>query len=92
MNPFFPGNDQGPIVLTAMLMNPQKKPLTIMSGEFDDLNGKILPPGREMEIRIEIPEGYREFMYQQHIMGKDVLYVGLRSAEAAEPLIHKADI
>ena len=92
MNPFFPGNGEGSVIMTAMLVNPQRKPLTIMSGEFKDLNGKVLAPGREMEIRIEIPEGFREFMYQQNIMGRDVLYVGLRAADAAEPFVHKADI
>lgn len=91
MNPFFPGGN-GPVIMTVMLVNPERKPLTIMSGEFKDLNGKIVAPGRELQVSLEIPEGYREFMYQQRIKGKDVLYVGLRLAEAADPLVYKADI
>lgn len=92
-DPRFDPNYKGPIQMHAVIGNPsQTRALTIMSGEFEHLNGKVLSPGQQMNISLLIPEGFREYLKEERILGKDILYVGLRDKDAADPLFHTPNI
>lgn len=92
-DPRFDPNYKGPIQMSAVIGNPKgAPPLTIISGEFADLNGRVLQAGERINVNLLIPYGFREFMKEDHILGKDVIYVGLRSAEAADPFFYNPDV
>lgn len=84
----FPGETD--MIIKTRIQNPYyNKPLTIISGEFKDLNGKIMSPGGNLEVSFMVPAGYREYIKPTSFKGKSFLYIGLRDKEAAEPLIYK---
>ena len=95
-NPFGPGPiDPGnaDILLTANLFNAHmNKPLTIISGEYKELNGKVLGPQSEMMVNLNIPAGFREYINETEFQGKHYLYVGLRDKDQAEPFVYKPTI
>lgn len=92
-DPRFDPNYKGPIQMHAVIGNPSRtRALTIMSGEFEYLNGKVLSPGQQMNISLLIPEGFREYLKEERILGKDILYIGLRDEAAAEPFFHSPNI
>lgn len=92
-DPRFDPNYDGPMMMMTEIFNSHKtKPLTIMSGEFEHLNKKVLMPGKGMKVTLEIPKGFREFLHEDRIMGKNVLYVGLRDEAAAEPFFHRPSL
>ncbi len=82
-------NELEQIEMTAVVKNiSHKKPLTIISGEYAELNGKILGPGERVYLNLVIPKGYREFIKEDVIMERNIIYVGLQDAQAAEPLFY----
>lgn len=90
-------NNSGPgetgMVIGARIQNPYKdKPLTIISGEFEHLNKKIIGPGQPIEINFMVPAGYREYIKPTSFKGKAYVYIGLRSDQAADPLVYKPNI
>ena len=88
-DPRFDPNYKGPLQMHAIIGNPSKtRTLIIMSGEFEDLNGRLLNPGEQMDVNLWIPEGFREYIKEERILGNDVLYVGLRDRAAADPFLH----
>jgi hypothetical protein len=68
------------------------KPLTIISGEFQDLNKKVLQPKEKLMISFLVPAGYREYIKATSFNNKEYLYIGLRNKDAAEPIIYKPSI
>lgn len=88
MEPLDPGNAD--IILGAQLFNSHKrKPLTIISGEFKELNGKVIQPRTELNINLNIPAGYREYINETFFKGKYYIYVGLCDKDQAEPFVYK---
>lgn len=87
-----PDFDQ-PLGIQTILGNPsRRKNLTIISGEFEHLNKKVIKPGQRMKVDLLIPKGYREFIKVEKIGGNDYIYVGLVDKDAAEPIIHTPNI
>jgi len=83
-----PGDDD--MVIKTELQNPyNNKILTIISGEFKDLNGKIMEPNSNLEVSFIVPAGYREYIKATSFKGKSFIYVGLRDKEAADPVVYK---
>lgn len=68
------------------------KPLTIISGEFTELNNKILQPQEKLLISFLVPAGYREYIKATSFKEKEYVYIGLRDKDAADPIIHKPKI
>lgn len=92
-DPRFDPDYQGPIQMHAVIGNPSRsRSLKLMSGEFEHLNGKVLSPGQQMNITLIIPDGFREYLKEERILGQDILYVGLRDKDAAEPFFHAPNI
>ncbi len=98
MDPQYNGfNNQDPgevdMVIGARIQNPYiDKCLTIISGEFENLNGKIIGPGQPIEINFVVPAGYREYIKPTSFNGKAYVYIGLRDGQAADPIVHKPSI
>jgi len=94
MNPYGPmGGPVDPgdanVIMATQLFNAHTtKPLTIISGEFEALNGKVLKPGSELVVNLNIPSGFREYINETNFAGKNYLYVGLRDKDQAEPMVH----
>lgn len=65
------------------------KSLTIISGEFKELNRKVLQPKEKLSLSFLVPAGYREYIKQTSFKNKEYLYIGLRDKDAAEPIVHK---
>jgi len=98
INPF--GNMDGPVdpgdlnmIMGAHLFNSnQTQTLTIISGEFVELNGVVLQPKTEMMVNLSIPAGYREYINQATFKGKNYLYVGLRDKDQAAPIVYEPNL
>jgi hypothetical protein len=83
----------GPVALQAVIVNPDDRTnVTIISGEFEELNGRILKPKQRMNLNLLIPPGYREYINEVNILNKRVMYIGLVNERAVEPLIHKPNL
>lgn len=93
MNPEYmqPGNSDS-IIAASLFNSSLKKPLIIMSGEYEDLNGKVLQPQTELLVNLTIPKGYREYINETNFQGKTYLYVGLRDKDQADPFIYQANV
>jgi hypothetical protein len=86
-NPLEPGDVD--MIISTELHNPYKsKALQIISGEYEDLNGKFIQPGEVFPFTIVVPAGYREFINPTYFKNTPYIYVGLRDKDAAEPMIH----
>ena len=88
MNEFSVPPEGQDYITRAFLENPTNQPIHLISGEYKQLNKKILYPREKLQLILEIPAGYREFIKPDGICGKQVVYVGTRLEEAADPLIY----
>jgi hypothetical protein len=77
------------IINTKIQNTDSFRSLTIISGEFKDLNNKVLRPKEKLTISFLIPAGYREFIKTTSFKNKDYIYIGLQDKDAAEPLLYK---
>ena len=85
--------DDEPMAMQATIVNSShEKSLTIISGEFNELNGKIIAPGQKINLNLLIPVGYREYLNEDSILGRHIIYVGLRDKDAAEPLFYRPSV
>lgn len=92
---YFDSQEPGEIdmILGAHITNPYKdKSLTIISGEFESLNKKIIGPGQLLDINIMVPAGFREYIKPTVFKGKPYIYIGLRDKNAAEPMLYKPNV
>jgi len=86
-----PGDED--MIIRTELQNPyNNKTLTIISGEFKELNGKKMRPNTNLEVSFIVPAGYREYIKSTSFKGNPFIYVGLRDKEAAEPVVYKPTI
>lgn len=83
---FDPGEQD--MVVSVQLINPERQILTIQSGEYEELNNRILQPGEIMNVNCFIPKGCREYIKPLNIKGKSYIYVGYVSQEAVDPVIY----
>lgn len=91
MNEFSMPPEGSEYITTLLLENPTPNPIHIMSGENKELNKKILYPRQRMQVNIRIPAGKREFIKEQNICGKQVLYVGTVDADFVDPFVFNLD-
>lgn len=89
-DPRFNPDYNGPMIIQAVIKNPHNTPVTIISDEYKELNKKIIAPGERIDLALEIPEGYREFLYGDTILGKHVMYIGYRDEDSAEPFVYRS--
>lgn len=78
-------------ITKAFLENPTHQPIHIISGEFNELNKRILYPRERLQLNLKIPAGQREFIKEDNICGKQVIYIGTVSSEAIDPFIYTTD-
>ena len=83
---FGPGEQD--TIISVQLINSERKILTIQSGEYEELNNRILQPGETMNVNCFIPKGCREYIKHLNVKGKAYIYVGYVSQEAVDPLIY----
>lgn len=85
----FDGVGNADMIINTKIINPYKdKPLTIISGEYENLNKKVINPGDQLEVDFLVPNGFREYIKSTSIFGKPYIYIGLRNKDAADPIIH----
>jgi hypothetical protein len=78
------------MVIELLIRNPSaRKNLIVMSPEFDDLNKKVIKPGKEVLIAFKVPKGYREFVRSTSILGQLYIYIGCVDKDFPEPLLHE---
>lgn len=78
-------------ITTAILENPTRNPIHIISGEYSELNKRILYPRQRMQINLKIPAGQTEFIKEAFICGKQTLYIGTMNSEASDPFVFNPD-
>jgi hypothetical protein len=81
--------DVDTIIETRIQNTHPVKELTIISGEFKDLNNKVLRPKEKLAISFLVPAGYREYIRPTSFKNKEYVYIGLRDKDAADPVIYK---
>lgn len=73
-----------PNVATCQIQNGYAKDITIKSGEFQELNNRVIRPGFAVAIQFTVPEGFKEYVniYEGPAPAKAIyLYVGIISDE-----------
>jgi hypothetical protein len=68
------------------------KTLTLLSGEFKELNKKVVRPREKLVVSFLVPEGYREFFKETSYKNNKYMYIGLIDKDAAAPLVHKPSL
>lgn len=93
---FHPGEGPGDIdwVLGATIHNYFDKELNIISSEseFEELNGKVLRPGENLDVQLFIPAGFREFIKATSFRGKEYIYIGLTDKDQPDPLVYRPKV
>lgn len=73
--------DNNDNIAAITLQNVFNYPVTIISGEFPDINKRVLPPRSMCHLHFYIPYHLEFFVKEELIFNKRYLYVGLVSQD-----------